>query len=93
MTVRYNTGLKIILAWNSFYKAKAYGAGGFGEALFEKCPVSNNLFTDNKGYFPTSSGVVFHSKATPRRKHPGQLYVFFWESPQGIPTLEPTSIT
>ncbi len=86
MTVRYNTGPKIILAWNSFYKSKTFGLRGFGQAPFEKCPVSNCEFTNNKIYFPNASAVVYHSKyikATPRRKHPGQLYVFFLrESPR-----------
>ncbi len=85
MAVGYNTGPKIILAWNSFYKSRDYGQG-FGQAPFEKCPVSNCDFTNNKTYFPNASAVVFHSKfitSTPIRKHPGQLYVFFLrESPR-----------
>ena len=71
---------KIILAWNSFFNKKDFGAGGFGKEPFLKCPVSDCFLTDNKTYLSQATSLLFHvlwNVTFPLKRDPRQLYVFY----------------
>lgn len=83
-----NDTRKIILAWNSFYKSKTFGAkGGFGTAPFRDCPVSNCFFTNNKDRLSKAS-TCDSCEAYRKRVIPNNCMCSSSESRQGIPTGE-----
>ena len=86
---RVNSGennRKIILAWNSFYKAPYFGAGGSGTRPFANCSVGNCLLTNDRRNVSEASAILFHVRQLrdlPRQRNSTQLYVFFLrESPR-----------
>ena len=75
----------VILAWNSFFGLRDFGAGGLGKTAFVTCPISNCILTDDHAYLLESSALLFHIREAatlPSYRDERQLYVFFLkESP------------
>ncbi len=82
---------KIILAWNSFFRARDYYEG-FGSKPFARCRLSNCIFTDDHRYLSGSSAILFSAgdiEPFPDYRDPRQLHVFFvTESPDNYPWLD-----
>ena len=72
--------VKVILAWNSYFERRDFGAGGFGKTPFVTCPVSNCFLTDNHTYLPESSALLFHIRdavpPVPHRDERSSMYSF-----------------
>lgn len=83
-------GVRYILYWDKMWYYDDFGFG-FGNKIFENCPVKNCFTTKNKYLIPTEEfdALIFHGAeyfesifTNPAKRDPKQVYIYYnLESP------------